>query len=563
MNKFIKAIGLMTLASIVVTAPAYGAIEQVGTGKQVKVSGTAEPDAMVAIEVYKGALADGVDGNDLASAAPDYLNILVCHDQVTADADGKYEFNFNINKGTGWYSFYTATESSSVAKEEFMFIDNEEFKTLIEKINGAAAAYDTDADATNDVKSLISVNPYSLGLTTEEFNAVSTNGLANVIFGTKTDAALDKNDREAVWTVIDKVYFVELLNEGKIGNIYNYEAVAGLASLENVKDWYAKDYVTAELKTDFTTRLSKRGFTSIKKYEEAVLESFILATVKNPNGNGNVRDIITAFADKIGVDATKGNDDVWKALAGKDYADYGKLAYAFDNPPKIDDGDDDGDDDGGYHGGSGGGGGSVTIKPPVAEENPPAEENKPGENTKPQEVFDDIAGVEWAKEAIVTLVEKGILSGDGDGNFRPNDTITRAEFCKLIIEAFLPNSEGADIEFTDVADDAWYKDYISRAYAAGIAKGIGDGSFGVDAPISRQDMAVMTYNAMIAAGREANADTDNIFNDDESIADYARDAVYALKNMGAINGMTDGGYAPLGTATRAQAAKIVGALLSE
>ncbi len=549
------------------TLTAFGAVEQISGTNRIKVSGNAGAASVpVAIDVFKGALSENINGGALAGMSEEnYLDILIWTDQVTADGNGAFEFSFN-GKKSGPYSVYLASDSASLPSEEILFINVDYFDKAI---NGVKDANDAEslnginnAASAAEVKAVLSRYTYEVGLTPQDIAGINVDGLANVIYGTKSVAALDGSGTDKVWPVIGKALFVEKLNEGKISNIYDYEAISGLAESE-IKDWYKKDYVKAELKSDFTTRMSSKGLASNKAFDDALLEAFILATVKYPDGYGNVRDIIKAFDGEIGVDSAKGTDEIWKALAGKDYADYGKLAYAFNNPGTIGEETGNTGTPGGFTGGGGGGGGAVVIEPPKTEDNPPPAGNTPGENTKPQEVFNDIAGVEWAKEAIVTLVEKGILSGDGDGSFRPNDTITRAEFCKIIIEAFLPDSEEADIDFKDVADDAWYKSYVSRAFGAGIAQGTGDGSFGVDAPISRQDMAVMVYNAMVAIGKTTEFEVDSTFNDDASIADYAKEAVYALKAMGAINGMTDGGYAPLGTATRAQAAKIVGALLSE
>ncbi len=548
-----KRIALIIACILILnTLTAFGAVEQLGGTNQIKVSGNAGTASVpVAIDVFKGALSENINGNTLVGMSrEDYLDVIIWSDQANTDADGNFEFNFK-GKNSGPYSIYLASDRDLLPSEEFLFINVDHFAKAIGDINNATSAA--------EVKTVLNNYTYEVGLTPADLAGINVDGLAGVIYESKKITTLDAANRDKVWQVTGKALFVEKLNEGKVSNIYDYEAVSGLAESE-IKDWYKKDYVKAELKSDFTARMSNKSLASNKAFDDVVLEAFILATVKNPDGYGNVRDIIKAFDGKIGVDSSKGTDEVWKALAGKDYKDYGALRSAFNNPPITNDGAAGSGFAGG--GGGGGGGGAVTIEPPKTEEQPPVE-NKPSEGTKPQELFDDLESVDWAKEAIVALVEKGILSGDGDGNFRPNDTITRAEFCKIIIEAFLPDSEETDIDFSDVADDAWYKSYISRAFSTGIAKGTGDGSFGVDAPISRQDMAVMVYNAMIAIGKNIEFEVDSTFNDDADIADYAKAAVYALKEMGAISGMPDGGYAPLGTATRAQAAKIVAALLSE
>ena len=86
--------------------------------------------------------------------------------------------------------------------------------------------------------------------------------------------------------------------------------------------------------------------------------------------------------------------------------------------------------------------------------------------------------------------------------------------------------------------------------------------FGTGNYITRQDMVVMIYNAL--KYRNVDMKTDGFkFDDDGQIADYAKDAVAALHNMGAINGVTDTTFEPTGLATRAQAAKIIYSVLNE
>ena len=122
--------------------------------------------------------------------------------------------------------------------------------------------------------------------------------------------------------------------------------------------------------------------------------------------------------------------------------------------------------------------------------------------------------------------------------------------------AFVPDAERKAAGFSDVAKDSWYAEFIEKAYAMGIVSGMGDGTFGVGLSITRQDMCVMIYNAAKAAGITFEV-SDDAFADDEKIADYAKEAVYALKQAGAVSGVDAENFAPQETATRAQAAKII------
>ena len=167
--------------------------------------------------------------------------------------------------------------------------------------------------------------------------------------------------------------------------------------------------------------------------------------------------------------------------------------------------------------------------------------------------------MKWAEDAILALSEKGIVSGKADGVFAPNDPLTREQFVTMIVKAFDLKTDGT-IEFADVKPADWFYDYVNAAFNNNIVRGYGD-SFGVGEKITRQDMAVMVYNAI--SDKKEFAENGEKFADDADIADYAREAVYYLKNAGIINGVGDGRFDPKGINTRAQAAVVINKLLGE
>ena len=80
--------------------------------------------------------------------------------------------------------------------------------------------------------------------------------------------------------------------------------------------------------------------------------------------------------------------------------------------------------------------------------------------------------------------------------------------------------------------------------------------------VTREDMAVMLYNASVASGKAYDKENYTEFDDDELISDYAKEAVYALKNAKIINGTDLRHFSPKESATRAEAAKIIYGLLN-
>ena len=231
---------------------------------------------------------------------------------------------------------------------------------------------------------------------------------------------------------------------------------------------------------------------------------------------------------------------------------------------------------GGSGGGGGGGGGGATVKAtptpdpaatadpsataePAATDNPdvsPAPSDKPSEGGDAD--FKDMAGYEWAEEAVNDLNRQGIISGVSDTEFEPARNITRAEFAAILMRAIGADTENAKCSFEDVPEDAWYYGAVAAAYEMGVVSGFSDTYFGASENITRQDMAAMlmrlTAKADITLVRKRNYAE---FTDEDSISDYAKNSVHILYQCEIINGLGDGTFAPLDNTTRAAAARVV------
>ena len=106
-------------------------------------------------------------------------------------------------------------------------------------------------------------------------------------------------------------------------------------------------------------------------------------------------------------------------------------------------------------------------------------------------MFDDVDADFWGADAIKTLVKNKIVSGDGDGTFRPNDRISREEFIKMAVSILGNVNENAVCTFDDVKENDWYYKYVATAVDAGIIYGVTDTVFGSGQGLTRQDMAVI------------------------------------------------------------------------
>jgi endo-1,4-beta-xylanase len=112
--------------------------------------------------------------------------------------------------------------------------------------------------------------------------------------------------------------------------------------------------------------------------------------------------------------------------------------------------------------------------------------------------------------------------------------------------------------FADVKAGAWHSGYITAAQSLGIISGQGNGQFGPNEEISRQDMVVMIYNTIQAVGvnlhsREGLTE----FKDEAAVSGYAVEAIQSMQQAGIIKGSADGHFMPHNQATRAEAAVII------
>lgn len=116
--------------------------------------------------------------------------------------------------------------------------------------------------------------------------------------------------------------------------------------------------------------------------------------------------------------------------------------------------------------------------------------------------YTDVSDKEFENKVEI-LSEYNIINGYGDGTFRPQNPITRAEFCKLIICATMNEGiELSDNGFSDVADSFWAKDYIHAAKALEIVNGVTATTFAPQANITNEQ-AIKMIVCSLGYGEEA------------------------------------------------------------
>ncbi len=164
--------------------------------------------------------------------------------------------------------------------------------------------------------------------------------------------------------------------------------------------------------------------------------------------------------------------------------------------------------------------------------------------------LNDITG-HWAMNNINKMVALGSISGYPDGSFKPDKTVSRAEFATVLVKAFQLSSQTGKA-FADTAGH-WAKDIIATAAYYGIVSGYDADTFGPDNPVTREQMAAMI---MKAAGLTPVTEELTFF-DSDSISGWARSSMAAAVKNGIINGYPDNTVRPQGNATRAEAVTVI------
>ena len=160
----------------------------------------------------------------------------------------------------------------------------------------------------------------------------------------------------------------------------------------------------------------------------------------------------------------------------------------------------------------------------------------------------DIGG-HWAQGTIIQWTSKGYISGYPDGTFKPNNSITRAEFVRLVNEAMGYTKTGYTY-FSDVSASYWGYNDIQKGVAAGYVRGDGNGIFRPDDPVSRQEAAVMISQICSLGQDYASAAK---YSDYRYIASWAAGYVGAVSKAGIMAGYPDGDFKGDRYLTRAEA----------
>lgn len=391
----------------------------------------------------------------------------------------------------------------------------------------------------------------NLGADIDYYNALDTaekNKIASAFLQEKGGTAIDENNFSEVF---DHARAVQYINKNDVTDAWLNESSL---EFENVKYKYADKELKNWISDILDDGTSYNSYSDIeKKYREANV-LYLLDNAKFTDYDA----LISQYDDAIGI-GSETYYAIYKSMSPLNQSNVNtalKNAIALSKPKtkeafksayekaindeitaisKSQTSNPSG-------GSAGGGGGGIPLILP--------------EKTNPTVIvsgFSDIESVEWAKEAITALANAGVVSGYDDNTFKPQQSIKREEFVKMVISAAKIDLNKAACKFDDVEQDKWYAQYVNAAFGAGIISGISETEFGIGKGITREDMAVIIARLI----NVESGDSEVVFTDDASISNYAKDSIYKLYRTRKIAGVGNNRFAPKEIVTRAQAAKII------
>ena len=496
------------------------------------ISGTSVTDAGEKVTVTVFPYGENFDSADvkygLPSEIPSYINV------ARADQDGNVAFRWTAQK-SGFYDVYYSSDGEIKGREEKVYIPS-----------GAKALYDkVRSGSVEELKTELSGEGRILDLlrNEEEVSLVSAKNLSNAIFNIR-EASTDSDTEK----IIIAAKNLSILASQKTADSLD----AALSSLNDAGVTLSfvtnyNTYATSDIKAEMALKTANICDKTVPQINSYLNNAFILAGVYKSQNWMDGADFLKILGYPSGNESKI--NKAARAVTGTKYDTISDLKDAID----IATGGSSGGGGGGAAGGSSSAGGNTT--PSRVDASKPDVKIDVGNvdtGNEQDDIFADVKNTHYAFDDINYLRWHQVVSGDDKGNFNPDMKITRAEVLKMLCEVFGVQSNAAS-SFNDVEADSWYAGFVGGAYSAGLIKGGDEGNFNPNENITRQDLAVMLYRFCEYSENKLDGE-DVSFSDKGDISDYALTAVSALCANGIINGMDDNTFLPFEGATRAQTA---------
>ncbi len=156
----------------------------------------------------------------------------------------------------------------------------------------------------------------------------------------------------------------------------------------------------------------------------------------------------------------------------------------------------------------------------------------------------------WAEDTIMSRIGDGLITIPETGEFRPDEAITRIEFVNMINGSFKFWKEW-DFSFSDIDEESQYAVDVGKAIWMGYAKGYGDGTFRPNAEITRAEAAKMIDNIFDRKGLDEEILSG--YSDNWDIPEWSKEALAFSVSKGYLSGYPDGTIRPNSPMTRAEA----------
>ncbi len=474
-----------------------------------------------------------------------------------AKNDG-YSFEIPISGAVGGsFGIYTDIDGA-MENTEFIYYTSDFKLTNIKALNRAETKADIKAvlDKTMNIFSM-SQNPlYTKGDTDQIAKSILDvrAGLSGKAFPEEM-ANLDN-----VVSSIEDALILAAYNAGKEELVTENKRLKFAEKMSVTSTDEYKDYsqsLSDEGVANVNKGMLKNDFTSYEDAKEKFSELVYFNVLMNysSKGYGHIQNYFEKYEDaykEAGFDIpSKADRELYLDMLDLDSDTLTDLAKDFNRLKK---GGSSGGSGSGGSGFAGGGSGVSTAPTPNTSTGDAPVSYLPAENTSDigsaqGSAFSDVSQSHWAYEPIKTLSDKKIITGYEDGSFCPSGSITRAEFAAIMQRAF--NIAGSGESFVDVQPGEWYFDAVSALSAKGLIKG-SDGRFDPQSSIKREDAALIIYRYLGSP-----TDPKAVFEDIDTVSDYAKEAVASLADLGIINGYKDGTFRPKDSISRAEAAKII------
>ena len=178
--------------------------------------------------------------------------------------------------------------------------------------------------------------------------------------------------------------------------------------------------------------------------------------------------------------------------------------------------------------------------------------------------FRDVAVGSWFYDDIAYVYQNDIMDGVSGTTFAPDNTTSRGMMATVLYRLSQDQAPVFEEIFTDVHANQWFANGIIWAYQKNVVNGYDDGNFGPDDDVTREQFAAMLYRYAQSRQYDTSASADlGRFGDAGQVSDYARNAMAWAVAEGYINGLPGDILSPKGTATRAQCATILARFMQD